>query len=245
VAALAAAEASAVAAEVSVEAAAVSAVAARPEAGETMNAETFFTAEEQRRLRAAVAAAEQKTSGEIVPMIVNSSAAYAEIEVAGLAIGLAIGTLAAFIFHDPFASIQLQLLWPGAGAALGYMVCSIPAVKRRLLPKEWVDSAVDLRSLAAFTAHGLHHTRAHTGILILVSLLEHRVEVLADRGINERVSPGTWDEIVRIVTAGLRSGTACDGFCKAIERCGEILAEYFPRSADDKDELANKLVIES
>jgi putative membrane protein len=218
-------------------------VAAPPEVGEAMNAETFFTAEEQGRIRAAVVAAEQKTSSEIVPMVIDSSAAYAEIEMAGLAVGLAIGTLAAFIFYDPFAS-QIQLLWPGAGAAVGYLVCSIPVVKRRLLPKDRVDSAVDIRSLAAFTAHGLHHTREHTGILILVSLLEHRVEVLADKGINDKVSPGTWDEIVQIVTTGLKSGGACDSFCKAIERCGEILTQHFPRSPDDKDELANKLVIE-
>jgi putative membrane protein len=80
--------------------------------------------------------------------------------------------------------------------------------------------------------------------LILISLLEHRVEVLADKGINEKVSAGTWDEIVHIITAGLKSGNACDGFCQAIERCGEILAQHFPRSPDDQDELANKLVTE-
>ncbi|MGH7827777.1 MAG: TPM domain-containing protein [Candidatus Binatia bacterium] len=209
-----------------------------------MNAETFFTAEEQERIRNAVAAAEQNTSGEIVPMMVDSSARYAEIEMTGLAAGLVIGTMAAFIFHDPFAYIHSQLVWPLAGAVLGYIVCSIPVVKRPLIPKDRIETAVDLRSLAAFAAHGLHHTREHTGILILISLLEHRVEVLADKGINEKVSPGTWDEIVQIVTTGLKTGNACDRLCKAIERCGEILAQHFPRRPDDRDELANKLVTE-
>jgi len=209
-----------------------------------MKAESFFTAEEQERIRKAVVAAEQKTSGEIVPMIVASSDRYAEVETAGLAIGLGVGTLATFVSHDPWSSIHSQLLWSLAGAALGFAVCSVPAVKRRLIPKDRIESAVDLRSLAAFAAHGLHHTRAHTGVLILISLLEHRVEVLADKGINEKVSAGTWDEIVHIITAGLKSGNACDGFCQAIERCGEILAQHFPRSPDDQDELANKLVTE-
>ena len=68
--------------------------------------------------------------------------------------------------------------------------------------------------------------------------------VLADKGINEKVQPGTWDEVVQILTNGLRSANACDAFCKAIERCGEILAQHFPRSPDDQDELANKLVTE-
>ncbi|HET8564373.1 MAG TPA: TPM domain-containing protein [Candidatus Binatia bacterium] len=212
--------------------------------GSDMNAEKFFTNEEKERIRPAVEAAEQKTSGEIVPMIVASSGRYAEIEMAGLAVGLVLGTLAAFIWHDPWTSVQLHLLWPLAGAALGYLVCSIPFVKRRLLPKDRIESSVDLRSLAAFTAHGLHQTRGHTGILILISLLEHRVEILADKGINEKVSPGTWDETVQIITTGLKNGNACDGFCKAIEHCGEILAQHFPRPPDDQDELANKLITE-
>jgi putative membrane protein len=104
--------------------------------------------------------------------------------------------------------------------------------------------AVHLRSLAAFTAQGLHYTRAHTGILILASLLEHRVEVLADKGINEKVPVGTWDEVVQILTRGLKTRNACDAYCKAIERCGDILAQHFPRPPDDQDELGNKLVIE-
>jgi putative membrane protein len=226
------------------EAAAVSAVVGRREVGKMINAETFFTAEEQERIRQAVALAEQKTSGEIVPMIVDSSARYAEVEMAALVIGLVVGTLAAFVWNDPWAAIHSQLLWPLAGAVVGYLICIIPPVKRRLIAKDRIAEAVHLRSLAAFTAHGLHYTKEHTGILILASLLEHRVEVLADKGINEKVAAGTWDGVVQILTAGLKSGKACDAYCKAIERCGEILAQHFPRPPDDKDELANKLVIE-
>jgi putative membrane protein len=133
-------------------------------------------------------------------------------------------------------------LWPLAGAVLGFIACRVPPIKRRLISKDRIAEAVHLRSLAAFTGQGLHHTRAETGILIFVSLLEHRVVVLADRGINAKVQPGAWDEIVGIVTAGLKSGHACDAFCNAIERCGDILAQHFPRSPDDKDELSNRLV---
>jgi putative membrane protein len=207
-----------------------------------INAETFFSPEEQERIRQAVVAAEQRTAGEIVTVLVGASARYAEVEIAGMAIGLVAGTLASFVLEDPWASIHSQLLWPLAGAALGSIVCAIPAVKRNLTSKDRIGEAVHLRSLAAFTAQGLHHTRAHTGILILASLLEHRVEVLVDRGINEKVGTGTWNEVVQILTAGLKSGNACDAFCKAIERCGEILAQHFPHPPDDKDELPNKLV---
>jgi putative membrane protein len=127
---------------------------------------------------------------------------------------------------------------------LGFLLTRIPAVKRRLIARNRIADAVHARSLAAFTAHGLHYTKAHTGILIFVSLLEHRVIVLADRGINEKVEAGTWNEIVQMLTAGLKSGNACEAFCRAIERCGAILARHFPRSADDVNELSNKLVKE-
>lgn len=201
----------------------------------------FFTEEEKERIRQAVAAAEKGTSGEIVPMIVSASGHYTEVELGGVMVGLLTGTAAAF-FWSEWAVTHAQLAWPLVGAGLGFIICYIPAIKRRLIPKSRIDEAVHARSLAAFTAHGLHYTKAHTGILILASLLEHKVEVLADRGINEKVQPGTWDEIVEILTIGLKSGDGCAAFCKAIERCGEILAAHFPRPADDRDELPDKLV---
>jgi putative membrane protein len=209
-----------------------------------MDAQRFFTDEERHRIEKAVNTAEQQTSGEIVPMIVGASARYAEVELMGVVAGLLIGTAAALFWHDPWGRVEIQLLLPLVGAALGFILCRIPAIKRRLIPKARADEAVDAHALAAFTANGLHHTRAHTGILILASLLEHRVEVLADRGINEKVQPGTWDEIVQILTSGLKSGDACNAFCNSIEKCGKILSEHFPRGADDRDELADKLITE-
>ena len=215
-----------------------------PEAGDVMNAEKYFSAAEKERIRQAVAAAEQRTSGEIVPMIVAACRPYAEIELGGLAAGLAVGTLATLFLHDPWGAVQTQLSLPLTGGILGYILCRIPAIKRRLISNARIDEAVHLRSLAAFTAHGLHYTRAHTGILIFASLFEHRVEVLADKGINEKVKPGTWDEVVQILTSGLKSKDSCQAFCTAIERCGDTLAAHFPRKPDDRDELEDKLVTE-
>ncbi|MBI3064779.1 MAG: TPM domain-containing protein [Deltaproteobacteria bacterium] len=209
-----------------------------------MRVEKFFTGEEQERIQQAVTAAEKKTSGEIVPMIVSTSGRYAEVELSGLVVGLVLGTLAALLWHDPWGSVQIYLFWPVVGAILGFVICTIPSLKRRMISKDRIADAVQARSLAAFTGHGLHYTKAHTGILIFASLLEHRVVVLADRGINEKVAAGTWNEIVNMITESLKSGDGCDGFCKAIDRCGEILAQHFPRSADDRDELPNKLVTE-
>jgi len=206
-----------------------------------MKAESFFSEAEQERIRQAVIAAEAKTAGEIVPMIVTSSARYTEIELLGVIAGLLLGMIAEGVWSDPWGSPFLNL-WPVVGALGGFLLCRIPAAKRWLTAKPRIAQAVHTTCLAAFTEQGLHYTRNHTGILILVSLLERRVQVLADRGINEKVSPGTWDEVTKILTGGLKSGDACDAFCLAIARCGELLAEHFPRQADDKDELPNRLL---
>ena len=206
-----------------------------------MKAETFFTDDEKERIRQAVVAAEAKTAGEIVPMIVTSAARYTEIELLGVIFGLLIGMIAEAIWSDPWGSPYFQL-WPVIGALVGFLISRLPAVKRILAPKSRIGEAVHTLALASFADQGLHHTRDHTGILILIALLEHRVEVLADRGINQKVSVGTWDEIVHMITAGIKSGQACNAFCQAIERCGDILATHFPRQVDDKDELSNRLV---
>lgn len=209
------------------------------------NPETFFSKEEQRRIEQAVVAAESKTSGEIVPMIVGASARYGEAELTGVVFGMVVGTMIEFIWHDPWGPVHAYVLWPIAGAIFGHFMFSVPFFKRKMLPSHRVGEAVHLRSLAAFAGHGLHYTKNHTGILIFASLLERRVVVLADRGINEKVAPGTWQVVVDTLTDGLKSGKPSDGFCNAIERCGDILAGYFPRQTEDQDELPNALVTES
>lgn len=206
-----------------------------------MRAENFFTDKEKERIRQAVINAERKTSGEIVPMLVTSSARYTEVELLGVIAGLGAGMLAEWFWSDPWGSPFLNL-WPVIGALFGFLLCRIPAMKRLVSSKARIAEAVHTMALASFTEHGLHYTRDHTGILILVSLTEHRVEVLADRGINAKVETGVWQEIAKILIEGLKAKSECDAFCKAITRCGEILAAHFPHQPHDKDELPDSLV---
>ena len=206
-----------------------------------MTADKFFTEDEKERIRQAIIAAESKTAGEIVPIIAASSARYTEIELLGVVVGLCAGIIVEWFWSDPWGSEYVNL-WPIIGAFVGFLAGRLSIIKHFVASKERITEAVHTLALASFSEHGLHYTRDHTGILILVSLLEHRVEVLADRGINAKVETGTWQEVVNVLTEGLKSNLACDAFCKAIARCGEILATHFPRQADDQDELSNRLV---
>ena len=93
-----------------------------------------------------------------------------------------------------------------------------------------------------FIAQGLHRTRQRTGVLIFVAVAEHHVEIVADRGIDAAVPAGTWDEAVAKFVEQVRAGQVADGFLATIAVIGERLAEHFPATTDDPDELPNRLI---
>jgi putative membrane protein len=78
-----------------------------------------------------------------------------------------------------------------------------------------------------------------------VALLERRVIVLADDGIDRLCDPDErWDEVVELALRGLRNGRALDGLVAAVDRCGEILAHHHPTAPRNVDELPNAIVLE-
>jgi putative membrane protein len=93
-----------------------------------------------------------------------------------------------------------------------------------------------------FLARNIHLTAARTGVLIFVSLAEHYAEVIADSGIDSRVEQRVWDDVVRDLTAAARDDRLADGFVTAIEAVGRVLAEHFPLSPGDANELDDRLV---
>ena len=209
-----------------------------------VKAANFFTEDEKLRIEAAVRAAEKRTSGEIVPMVIDASYDYPRTEIIGagfFAMGFA--ALLTWLFGHDSQWVFLPVFF------LCYLPCKglikvTPSLKRLLLPAAEVTAEVEEKAMISFVEQGLHHTRDATGILILISLLEHRVFVLADRGINSVVPPHTWDEIVQTITSGIRAGKTADALCAAIGRCGDLLTEKFPCKDDDTDELPN-LIVES
>jgi len=211
-----------------------------------------FTDAERERIRQAVQQAEQVTKGEIVPMIVPASALYRE---AGYRTGLMLALLALAllltieIYWLPWGwhagNAGWLLLAVVASYGLGQWLGRIPMVIRLVTSRERMAHKVTLRAEQAFYRHGLHHTKGHTGILILVSMLERRVHVLADKGINDHVPAGTWDGLVNGIIDGIRTGNATDAICAAIAKCGALLAEVAPsRSGDNPNELPDTLIQE-
>lgn len=211
-----------------------------------------FTDAERERIRRAVQQAESGTKSEIVPMIVPASALYRE---AGYRTGLilALLTLALLLTIEIYwlpwgwhaGNAGWLLLAVVASYGLGQWIGRVPRVIRLVTSRERLAHKVSLRAEQAFYKHGLQNTKDRTGILILVSILERRVHVLADKGLNDRVPVGTWDGLVNGILDGIRTGQATDAICAAITKCGVLLAQVSPAgSGDNPNELPDRLIQE-
>jgi putative membrane protein len=207
-----------------------------------MTAKELFSEEEKQRIELAVQKAEKRTSGEIVPMVVDESYDYPRAEIVGSGLfSLATAVSLSWAF---FGESLWHFLWLFAVCYLPFkfLIRNTPALRRKLIHPDEISVEVEEQAIVSFMAQGLHHTRDETGILIFISLFERRVHVLADRGINNVVTTKTWDGIVQTVTDGIRRGEACHALCMAIESCGQVLEEHFPVQADDTDELSNLII---
>lgn len=202
-------------------------------------ASNLFSDEEKKRIEAAVQEAESRTSGEIVPLVVDESYHYPRAEsvgAGGFALGL--GVLAAWGFGHSSVWIFLPVFLL-AYLPLRLLIRFLPGLKRRFIHPAEINAEIEEKALLAFFDHGLYRTRDATGVLILISLFERRVRILADTGISAVVPQQEWDGIVAELTAGIRAGRICEALCSAVGRCGDLLQERFPRKADDTDELPN------
>ncbi len=202
-----------------------------------------LTQSDQDKISEAVREAELLTTGEIVPMVVTQSDDYpgARWRLA-IVTAMFFGFLAYFFLgdFDPAWILWVQI----PGLYIGYWLGTFSAVLRPFLESSKVDEEVHQRALQAFISLDLHATKDRTGILIMASLFERRVEILADTGINAKVSSDTWQGIVADMIGRIKSDDLTEGFCIAVRECGGVLAKNFPGSHDNPDEISNKVVIE-
>jgi putative membrane protein len=208
----------------------------------------YFSPQDLERISAAVREAEQKTSGEIVPYFVRQSDRYEEAVWRGaafLAFTVLGGVTMVRLFTDvwlPLDTVELALLTMGAGGVGALLVGLIPPLKRFLSGDELIDRRVALRAADAFISEEVFRTRDRTGILIFLSLLEHKVLVVGDVGINAKVDRSEWEDVVARIVRGVNAGTPVEGLIDAIRQCGVLLERHGVKiRRDDRNELSNVL----
>ncbi len=195
----------------------------------------------RRRIEAAVAAAEGRTRGELVPMLVRSSTTTGHVAplillllwTLVLAVSDAVGGL-------PWL-VVIALVVAAFPAALG--LARLPLARRLLTSRADRERQVFARAHLEFLAAGLDRTRESTGVLLFASWEERQIVVLADRGIADHLPPEAWEGVRDDLRAGLARGDAAGGFEAAIARCAGLLAPRFPPREDDPNELADAPVV--
>lgn len=210
--------------------------------------ETFLSETDQKRIESVVAATEERTAGEIACMIVSSSYHYAMAEVLGAtAFALPLALLSTH-FLGGWLWIGTQNLWLFLGlfallfALLHWIIGRRPALKRLFVSRREIDEEVEEAAVNAFFKKGLYRTRDANGVLLFISVFEHKVWLLADKGIHEKVSPDEWNQLVNLVTRGIRSGQGADAICNAIRDIGDLLQAHFPIKPSDTNELENLIM---
>jgi putative membrane protein len=204
-------------------------------------ASALFSEGEQQRIADAITGAEQGTSGEIVAVVANDSGRYLYVPFMWAAlVALLVPWPLVYFTWWPVQWIYLIQL----AAFLVLLTILMPQpVRLALVPRSVKRDRAHRHAVEQFLAQGLHTTASRTGVLIFVSVAERYAEVLADTGIDAKVAPGTWQEIVDGLTARIGEGRAADGFVEAIGAAGRHLATHFPPGTADPNELPNKLIV--
>jgi putative membrane protein len=127
-------------------------------------------------------------------------------------------------------------------ALFHWTIDRFPALKRRFISRREIDEEVEEAAINAFFRQGLYRTRDANGVLLFISVFEHKVWLLADQGIHEKVPQDEWDALVARVTRGIREGRRSEAICGAIEAIARLLAFHFPVKSDDTNELKNLIV---
>ncbi len=208
---------------------------------------TRMNTADRRRIADAVAQAERGTTGEIVCVLAQECSRYREVPLAwAAALSLLAPPLLAPAGLWPVrwpdfgwtsghggppsavAAVEAYALAQLALFAVVWLVANLPAVRRVLTPGTLKSHRVHTVAAQQFLATGMATDPQRTGVMILGSLRDRRVEVLAAPGIQAAVGDDAWAQAVAAVQAGMKRRDLAGGFVDAVGLCGQVLARHFP-----------------
>lgn len=219
-----------------------------------------MTNADRARVGAAVSAAEAATAGEIVTIMAERSDDYGDVALAWSALVGLLALVALSLAPDFYIGIYDRLTggwaqeWsPGRLFGVAALVVSLKfagtwlillwrPLRLAVTPATIRARRVHARALSAFRIGAERRTTGRTGILIYLSLAEHRAEIIADETIASKVDADVWGEALAAMLVEIRRGQMADGLIAAIGRVGALLAEHLPRAADDVNELPDRLI---
>ena len=192
------------------------------------------------RVTAAISAVEARTAGEVFCVIARQSGEYRLVPVAWAAAAAMFVPLP-FLYLTAWSAPVLYLLQIIA-FLMATFVLSQPALRFRIVPRRARHDRAHAEAMRQFQVQGIDKTEHRTGVLIFASAAERYVEVVADAGINDKVSPDVWASAVQALVSAVKDGRPADGFVAAIEQCGAVLEQHFPPGTLKHDEIPDRLL---
>jgi len=220
-----------------------------------------FTPEQLAQVTDAVTAAEATTDGEIVTIVSGQSDAYHDVAL-HYAVGAMLALVAAFAAWPWILQMKLEWLHGGWASSetnlheLLFLVLVSEAIlflivryalawaplRMLLTPGLTKGRRVRRRALQFFKSSAEKRTAGRVGILLYLSLAEHRAEIIADEAIHTLVPQERWGDAMAALVGKLRKGDAAGGMADAVTRIAVILNEHFPKTDADVNELPDRLI---
>ncbi|MHA6718695.1 TPM domain-containing protein [Sphingomonas sp. RS6] len=219
-----------------------------------------LTDQDRAKVAAAVTQAEANTSGEIVTVLARRSDDYADVALnwAVLAMLLVLALLAWQPWPIEWLHTRLIDPWAQSVPAHWYLTAALvviaitflvvrvalakDALRIALAPGSMKTRRVHARALSLFRTAAEKRTQGSTGVLLYLSLAEHRAEIIADSAIHSKVTPDVWGAAMAALLAEVKQGRPAEGMAAAVEQIGLVLAPHFPRAEDDVNELPDRLI---
>jgi putative membrane protein len=194
----------------------------------------------------AIRAAETTTDGEIYAVLARRSDDYFAPAAFAVSVAAMLGALVcALAMHYYWMQVDtLQYAIAVACAWVAALLCLwlFPNLCRHLVPRRTLYRRAHQSAANQFLARNIHLTKQRTGVLLFVSVEERYAEVYADEAIDMRVAQEEWNAIVAMLIDHAQRRDYAAGYIKAIDASGALLAQHFPKSDGDRNELDDHLV---
>jgi putative membrane protein len=181
----------------------------------------------------AVARLERSTDAEIIVVAASRSGTYLDLSLIWASVGSLLAMIVLILVPVPIHPLSLVVEVAVTWLLLAWVLDGAFFV-RWLAPRRRQRNQVDEAAHAEFHREAVHATPHRTGVLVYVSALEQRVEILPDLGVQGRVPPALWERAV----SGFSHGEL-DAFLASLDRMGELLATHVPALDDDPVDLPN------
>jgi putative membrane protein len=214
---------------------------------------TYLAAPEAAAIDELVARIESRTGTQIATAIVRRADAYTELPWKAFALGASLSAFALVLYDawrpawvTSYTALVHAAVILLSGLTLAAAAMFAAPFARLLLRRHRAEIEVRRYAESMFYRRGLFRTRDRIAVLILVSVFERRIEILADDGLQSRVSEAEWHGVIARMTPHLRRERPFNALREALEAVDALLvAKGLQGRPGAADELPNRTIEET